>query len=85
MTQTISSTTESKTELAEASTDSPMASLLMPSDTFVRRHVGPNADEIKAMLAFLGLDSLDDLVDKTVPASIRLKKPLKLGEPRASL
>jgi glycine dehydrogenase len=60
----------------------PPAALLQPSDTFVRRHVGPNAHEIDAMLKSLGLDSLDELVDKTVPASIRMKRALNLGEPR---
>jgi glycine dehydrogenase len=58
------------------------ATILQPSDTFVRRHVGPNAAEIHSMLQTLGLDSLDELVDQTVPESIRMKKPLKLGEPR---
>ena len=67
-------------ELTEAQTT---PALLQPSDTFVRRHVGPNADEIKQMLAFLSVDSLDELIDQTVPTAIRLKKPLKLGEPRA--
>src|ERR1700759_5134129 len=59
------------------------SSILQPSDTFVRRHIGPNADEIKQMLRELGLDSLDELVDQTVPAAIRMKKPLNIGEPRA--
>ncbi len=75
--------TSQPTQTASESTTEPTASLLQPSDTFVRRHVGPNGDEIKEMLALLGVDSLDDLVDKTVPGTIRLKKPLKLGEPRA--
>jgi len=34
------------------------------------------------MLKSLGLDSLDELVDQTVPESIRMNKPLKLGQPR---
>ncbi|CAN5405460.1 aminomethyl-transferring glycine dehydrogenase [soil metagenome] len=58
------------------------SSVTQPSDTFVRRHIGPNAAEVKEMLASLGLDSLNELVDQTVPANIRMKKPLKIGEPR---
>ncbi len=58
------------------------ANLLRPSDTFVHRHIGPNADEVKHMLAEIGCDSLDELIDQTVPAAIRIKRPLKLGEPR---
>src|SRR4051794_11571380 len=78
--------TAAQTDLLETSapTDSSSvaSSILAPSDTFVRRHIGPNADEVKAMLAALGLDSLDDLVEQTVPKSIRMKRPLKIGEPR---
>ena len=56
--------------------------LLAPADTFVRRHIGPSEDEVREMLAFLGFESLDQLADATVPESIRLRRPLKLGEPR---
>ena len=56
--------------------------LLNPSDTFVHRHVGPGDDDITQMLAVLGYDSLDALVDDTVPAAIRLDGPLNLGPPR---
>jgi glycine dehydrogenase len=50
---------------------------------FAQRHIGPNAAEIQAMLETLGLNSLKALADKAVPASIRLKSPLKLA-PAAS-
>src|SRR3954451_9512499 len=52
------------------------------ADNFVRRHIGPSGDEVAEMLASLGLRSLDELVEQTVPAAIRLKRPLKLGRPR---
>ncbi len=55
---------------------------LAPTDLFVPRHIGPSDDEIQQMLGTIGLSSLDELIDQTVPASIRLKKPLKLGPPR---
>jgi glycine dehydrogenase len=45
---------------------------------FVRRHIGPSDTEIAAMLATLGLPSLDALVDRAVPKSIRSKAPLDL-------
>src|SRR5207237_9741889 len=45
-------------------------------------HLRPSDSDDKVMLALLGLSSLDELVDKTVPASIRLREPLKLGAPR---
>ncbi len=40
-------------------------------DAFVRRHIGPDAGDIAAMLQLLGVDSLDALIDKAVPAAIR--------------
>jgi glycine dehydrogenase len=49
----------------------------MPSE-FVRRHIGPSEAEIATMLDSLGLRSLDDLIAKTVPATIRQAKPLNL-------
>jgi len=55
--------------------------LLAPSDTFARRHIAPRDVEITEMLAALGYHSLDELADATVPAAIRLKRPLQLGEP----
>ncbi len=45
---------------------------------FTTRHNGPDQAETAAMLAMLGLESLDALVEKTVPASIRLDAPLAL-------
>jgi glycine dehydrogenase len=56
---------------------------LSQSVRFAQRHIGPNAKEIQTMLEALGLNSLEALADKAVPASIRLKTPLKLA-PAAS-
>src|SRR4051812_9063693 len=47
-------------------------------DRFVHRHLGPDADDVKKMLEVIGAASLDDLINKTVPASIRLQRPLDL-------
>src|SRR5262249_14804099 len=60
----------------------PENTLLQPSDQFVPRHIGPSDAEIASMLAALGLRSLDELIDQTVPAGIRLKSPLKLDPPK---
>jgi len=48
---------------------------------FVGRHIGPSESDIEAMLTELQLRSLDQLVEKTLPASIALNRPLALGEP----
>lgn len=57
--------------------------LLAPQDSFVRRHLGPDADEMATMLATVGVGSLDELIDATVPAAIRLRSPLQMAGPRA--
>jgi glycine dehydrogenase len=56
--------------------------ILSPSDTFVHRHIGPTDADIQEMLAMLGFQSLDALIDATVPADIRLRTPLALGPHR---
>ena len=58
----------------------PLATLEQDDD-FIRRHLGPCTNELPAMLAAVGVDSLDTLVAQTVPASIRLPAPRLLGEP----
>ena len=52
-------------------------------DDFVGRHVGPDAAETRAMLDVLGLDSLDQLIDKVIPAAILSAAPLALPEGRS--
>jgi len=47
-----------------------------PNTEFVRRHIGPDARETKAMLAVIGHASLDALVEAAVPGTIRLTTPL---------
>jgi glycine dehydrogenase len=47
---------------------------------FIRRHIGPGEPQISEMLDGLGLDSLDALIDKTIPASIRSDEPMKIGK-----
>ncbi len=51
-------------------------------DDFVHRHIGPADSDVRVMLSELKLKSLDELVDRTIPASIRLKGKLNLHEPR---
>ncbi len=47
-------------------------------DVFVKRHIGPNDEDVEVMLREVGARSLDELIDQTVPASIRISKPLDL-------
>jgi glycine cleavage system P protein (glycine dehydrogenase) len=43
-------------------------------DSFARRHIGPNEEEVGAMLREMGFDSLGALIDATVPKDIRFKR-----------
>ena len=51
----------------------------MPSDIFIDRHIGPREEEIQIMLEKIGVKSLDELIEQTIPADILMKKPLKLS------
>ncbi|AFY40044.1 glycine dehydrogenase (decarboxylating) beta subunit [[Leptolyngbya] sp. PCC 7376] len=51
------------------------------NEAFIRRHIGISDDAAAKMLAFLGFDSLEDLISQTVPDPIRQK--LELGLPHA--
>jgi len=52
----------------------------VPKGEFIQRHVGPGPAEIAAMLDVLGYESLDALIDATVPASIRFGRPLAIHD-----
>ncbi len=52
----------------------------MSYDHFVNRHIGPGEGEVKEMLQFIGVASMEELIQQTVPDNIRLKEPLKLQE-----
>src|SRR5712671_5517895 len=49
-------------------------------DSFARRHIGPNQQARSAMLAEIGFENLEALIDATVPKNIRLDRPLNLPE-----
>jgi len=57
--------------------------LLLPADRFVKRHIGPRSHDVSAMLAEMGLDSLDELVEQAIPAAIRMDGLLNLDPPRS--
>ncbi len=49
---------------------------------FVRRHIGPGPKQVEHMLSVLGLESLDELIDQTVPPKIRFNQLLDLPTPQ---
>src|SRR6056297_387615 len=51
---------------------------LIEPDEFTRRHIGPADLDVAQMLEVVGVASLDDLLDQTMPPSIRADSPLEL-------
>ncbi len=53
--------------------------LFRPTDGFAKRH-NNSKEDVQQMLSALGLKTMDELIDQTVPASIRNNRELKVGE-----
>ena len=51
----------------------------MNTDSFALRHIGPGEEEAQQMLKTIGVESLAQLIDETIPKDIRLKTPLNLA------
>src|SRR5712675_1539579 len=52
-------------------------------DSFARRHIGPNEEEVRAMLRDVDFDSVGALIDATVPKDIRLERQVNLPEAKS--
>ncbi len=55
----------------------------LPYDFANRRHIGPSPAEMRDMLDVLGVESLDALINDTLPPAIRQKAPLAFGRPKS--
>src|SRR5438132_9170363 len=54
-------------------------------DSFAHRHIGPNEDEVAAMLREVGFEGLSALIDAAVPKNIRLNRQLNLPEAKSEM
>lgn len=52
----------------------------MKTAAFASRHIGSNASDLKEMLEVVGVNSLEELIDKTIPNNIKLKQDLDLPD-----
>ena len=64
--------TDSENRFTERDTDS--------ENRFTSRHIGPRPHDVERMLASLGLGSIDELIDQTIPEAIRLRADLNLPD-----
>ncbi|WP_406609469.1 aminomethyl-transferring glycine dehydrogenase [Agarivorans sp. JK6] len=53
---------------------------LEQNQDFIRRHIGPDQAEVNTMLKQLGLSSVEQLIEQTVPQQIRLNQDLSIGD-----
>jgi len=58
-----------------------MRTFTYEEEPFQSRHIGPREDELQDMLDTIGVRSLDELIDQTLPANIRSQQPLPLPAP----
>ena len=52
---------------------------------FQHRHIGPDENETTEMLKVIGRSSLDELIEPTIPADIRLPHSLNIPQPQSEL
>ena len=57
-----------------------MSTSIHYQEQFKNRHIAPNTADTQEMLQTIGVKSIDELIDQTVPANIRLKQALRLPE-----
>src|SRR5690625_7507233 len=55
-------------------------SISFDKELFRTRHLGPDPQQVTEMLSAIKADSLQQLMEETIPAQIRLKKPLNLPD-----
>ena len=69
---------------ADITEESPLTELENHAD-FIRRHIGPDETQINHMLATLGIDSLQALMESTLPTSIQIDEPLALPKAKSEV
>ena len=52
----------------------------MFKENFTRRHIGPNSSELNKILSTIGVTSVEQLLEQTIPEKIRLKNDLNIPE-----
>ncbi len=52
----------------------------MNTNSFLLRHIGPKEDDVNEMLATIGVNSMDELIEQTIPSEIRLNNQLNLDK-----
>ncbi len=77
--------TRTETGMTEMTTSRPALADLDDAGDFAARHIGPSASDVEHMLETLGVTSIAELIDQTVPAAIRSDAPLDLPAARSEV
>ncbi|XP_065657325.1 glycine dehydrogenase (decarboxylating), mitochondrial isoform X4 [Hydra vulgaris] len=62
--------------------DFSIKNILPPQDAFAERHLGPRKEETVDMIKTLNLESISELIDRTIPKNIRFNGDLNLETPK---
>lgn len=54
-------------------------------DKFVNRHIGPSESDIREMLEVCGVETVDELIEQTIPGKIRLTKDIILSPAQSEI
>ena len=71
--------------MSDVNSTQPLSVQLGTQEEFIARHNGPNVDEQQHMLNAINANSIDELVDQTLPSNIRLKSPMGLAAPQSEI
>ena len=52
----------------------------MNTDSFAQRHIGPRKSDLSKMLKTIGVNSMKELIEETIPENILLEKKLSLDK-----
>src|SRR5260221_12473992 len=70
--------TDTLTRAPQSAVSTTRPAALAATDRFASRHIGPSAEETRAMLETVGFPALDAMVDEAIPSQIRLGRPLHI-------
>ena len=57
----------------------------MKKYNFSDRHIGPRDTDIKAIMKYVGVNSIEELIDQTIPKHIQLNSKMDLPKPMSEI
>lgn len=79
-TGTSGSTYEPVDDVKPSSVAAPSQDFMLPTDDFAKRHLGPSPADVEKMCKIIGVKDLQELMEQTIPASVRRETTLDLPD-----